>query len=75
MSHKLKFAVEGVALTSVAIFGIIGTLMALVILLKPRARSSARDYFSVFLTALAVFDTMLLFNAMLIIGIPRIWVR
>ena len=46
------YYIDGIALLIVAIFGIIGTIMSMIVLLKPRIR----DFFSSFLIALSVFD-------------------
>ena len=73
--NRLTYGVEGVALTIVSGLGIVGTLMSLVILLKPKPRSDSRNYFNTFLTALAVFDSLLMVNAVLIFGIPRLYVK
>ena len=66
------FWVDGVVLSTVSIFGVIGTLMAIVVLIKPRVRGSSRDLFSKFLTALAVYDSFFLFLALLMFGVPSL---
>ena len=57
---------DGVALTAVSTLGLIGTLMSIVVLLKPRIR----DFFSNFLTALSVFDCIFLTSAIFYVGLP-----
>ena len=60
---------EGVVLTTVSVLGLVGTLMAIYVLLKPRLR----DCFSTFLTGLAVCDAVFLFFAILMFGMPMLW--
>ena len=62
------FYVDGILLLIVALFGIVGTLMSIVVLLKPRIR----DFFSGFLTALSICDTLFLILAIPIIGLPAL---
>ena len=66
------FWVDGVVLSTVSIFGVIGTLMAIVVLIKPRIRGNSRDLFSKFLTALAVYDSFFLCLALLMFGVPSL---
>ena len=66
------FIVDGVVLTSVSVFGVIGTFMSIFVLIKPRVRGNSRDLFSKFLTALAVYDSMFLFLAILLFGLPTL---
>ena len=66
------FIVDGVILTLVSIFGVVGTSMAIIVLIKPRLRGNSRDLFSKFLTALAVYDTLFLFLALLLFGLPAL---
>ena len=73
--HRIEpfvFWVDGVVLSIVSIFGVIGTLMAIVVLIKPRLRGNSRDLFSKFLTALAVYDSFFLFLALLMFGLPSL---
>ena len=60
------YYIDGIALLIVAIFGIIGTIMSMIVLLKPRIR----DFFSSFLIALSVFDGTFLIMAIFYIGLP-----
>jgi hypothetical protein len=62
----LLFYVEGIVLTSVATFGLVGTLMSIYVLVQPRLRNC----FSTFLTGLAVCDSAFLFFAILMFGLP-----
>ena len=62
------YYIDGIALVIVAIFGIIGTIMSMIVLLKPRIR----DFFSSFLIALSVFDGSFLIMAIFYIGLPAI---
>lgn len=62
------FYVEGVVLTSVATFGLVGTIMSIYVLLQPRLRNS----FSAFLTGLAVCDSTFLLFAILMFGLPNV---
>ncbi len=64
-----KFLVEGVILTVVSCLGLLGTLMSIYVLLKPRVR----DCFSTFLTGLAICDSIFLFFAILMFGLPMLW--
>ena len=66
------FWVDGVVLSTVSVFGVIGTLMAIVVLIKPRIRGNSRDLFSKFLTALAVYDSFFLCLALLMFGVPSL---
>ena len=60
------YYIDGIALVIVAIFGIIGTIMSMIVLLKPRIR----DFFSSFLIALSMFDCSFLIMAIFYIGLP-----
>ena len=66
------FWVDGVILSVVSIFGVIGTFMAIVVLIKPRVSGNSRDLFSKFLTALAVYDSIFMFLALFMIGMPNL---
>ena len=63
------FLIEGLALTSVSSFGLVGTLMSIYVLIQPRLR----DYFSTLLMALAICDSFFLFFAILMFGLPSLW--
>ena len=63
------FIIEGIILTTVSVLGLIGTVMSIYVLLKPRVR----DCFSNLLTGLAVCDAIFLFFAILIFGLPMLW--
>ena len=68
MTPAFEFYIDGLALTSISLFGIVGTLLSLRVLLKRQLRNS----FSSLLSGLAVSDTSFLFFAILIIGLPKI---
>ena len=65
-----EFIIDGVVLTSVSLFGVIGTLMSIRVLITPQLRNNA---FSALLVYLAVCDTNFLFFAVLTIGLPELW--
>ena len=60
---------EGVILTTVSVLGLVGTLMSIYVLLKPRLK----DCFSTLLTGLAVCDSAFLLLAVLNFGLPSLW--
>ena len=62
------FYIDGILLLMVALLGIVGTLMSIVVLLKPRIR----DFFSGFLTALSICDALFLILAIPFIGLPAL---
>ena len=64
-----KFLVDGVVLTAVSLFGIIGTLMSIRVLILPQLRSNA---FSALLVYLAICDTNFLLFAVLTIGLKEV---
>ena len=64
-----KFLVDGVVLTAVSLFGIIGTLMSIRVLILPQLRNNA---FSALLVYLAICDTNFLFFAVLTIGLKEV---
>ena len=83
------YAIDGIAILCVAIFGIIGTIMSIIVLLKPHIckrrerlqRSNStyssvsqrrEQYFSIFLTALCIFDCCVLIMSILYIALPSI---
>ena len=66
--YDYKYYIDGIALLIVAIFGIVGTLMSLFVLLKYRIR----DLFSNFLTALCLFDCSFLILAILYLALPSL---
>ena len=83
------YAIDGIAILCVAIFGIIGTIMSIIVLLKPhickrrerlqRSYSTyssvshrREQYFSIFLTALCIFDCWFLIMSILYIALPSI---
>ena len=66
------FIVDGLILTSVSCFGIVGTFMSIIVLVKPRLRGNSRDLFSTFLTALAIYDSLFLIVAILLFGLPSL---
>ena len=65
----LEYYVDGIALTSVSVFGILGTLLSIRVLLKNELRNS----FSTLLLGLAIADAGFLVNAILVIGLPNCW--
>ena len=65
----MEYYVDGLALTSVSLFGIFGTLLSIRVLLKAELRNS----FSTLLLGLAVADTNFLLNAILVVGLPNCW--
>jgi hypothetical protein len=65
----LEYYVDGLALTTVSTFGILGTLMSMRVLLKPQLRNS----FSTLLVGLAAADSHFLALAILVIGLPKYW--
>ena len=67
--QKFEFVVDGIVLTTVSLFGLIGTVMSIRVLLKPSLRNS----FSTLLVGLAVCDANFLAFAVLIIGLPKAW--
>ena len=62
------YYIDGITLMVVAIFGIIGTIMSMIVLLKPQIR----NLFSQFLTALCMFDCIFLIMAILYIALPAV---
>ena len=68
-SNNYEYFVDGIALTSVSFFGLIGTLLSIRVLLRPNLRNS----FSTLLAGLAACDANFLACAVLIIGLPKAW--
>ena len=68
MDHSYLFYIDGIALTCVAIFGVIGTILAMIVLLK----SGIHDLFSSFLTALSICDTIFLLLAVFYLALPEL---
>ena len=66
--YDFKYYIDGIAVLVVAIFGIIGTLMSVVVLFQPQLRNP----FTNFLTALCIFDCSFLMMAILNIALPAI---
>ena len=64
-----KFLVDGVVLTIVSLFGIIGTLMSIRVLITPQLKNNA---FSALLVYLAICDTNFLFFAVLTLGLKEV---
>ena len=60
---------DGIALTIVSLFGVIGTILSMIVLLKP----GIHDLFSSFLTALSMFDTIFLILAIFYLGLPELF--
>ena len=69
---NFAFIVDGIILTLVSVFGVIGTIMSIIVLIKPRLRGTSRDFFSKFLTALAIYDTLFLSMAIMMFGMPAL---
>ena len=65
-----SYVMEGIFLTLVCLFGVIGNFMSFVVMV----RSSVRDSFSNQLRGLAVFDSLFLLLALLAMGLPNLWV-
>ncbi|TRY78111.1 hypothetical protein TCAL_09473 [Tigriopus californicus] len=63
------YVTEGIILSCVCIFGMVGNFLSLIVMLK----SSARAAFSNHLRGLAIFDTFFLFMALLNMGLPKLW--
>ena len=68
-SRTFEYIVDGILLNVVSIFGLIGTILAIRVLLK----KSLRNSFSTLLVGLAVCDANFLLLAVLIIGLPKSW--
>ena len=64
-----QFLIDGVILTAVSVFGIVGTLMSIRVLVTPQLKSNA---FSGLLVYLAFCDANFLVMAVLTIGLPQI---
>ena len=62
-----EFWIDGVVLTTVSLFGIIGTLMSIRVLITPQLKNNA---FSALLVYLAICDANFLLFAVLTIGLP-----
>ena len=60
------FLLDGVTLTLISLFGVVANLIALIVLLRPKMRSS----FHTLLVALSVFDILYLLNSQMIFGFP-----
>lgn len=67
--HAVLFVIEGLVLTLVSIFGVIGTLMSIGVLVKPAVRES----FSALLTGLATCDALFLLTSLTMFGLPKLW--
>ena len=68
--QSLEFYVDGITLTTVALFGLVGTLLSIRVLLRPQLRTTS---FSNLLVWLAACDVSFLTCAILIIGLPKAW--
>ena len=64
--YDYKFTIDGIFLLTVAIFGIIGTLMSIAVLFKPQLQNP----FTKLLTVLCMFDCTFLIMAILYISLP-----
>ena len=67
-NYDFNYYIDGIAVLFVATFGIIGTLMSVVVLFQPQLRNP----FTNFLTALCIFDCSFLMMAILNIALPAI---
>ena len=65
-SWDLEYITEGILLTTISIFGFIGNIMSVYVLLRP----SVREIFSNILTGLATFDALFLLCAIATFGLP-----
>ena len=68
-AYNYVFYIDGISVLMVSVFGIIGIIMSLIVLLKPQIRE---EKISKFLTALCLFDCSFLFLAILYIALPSI---
>lgn len=66
-NYHFEYVVDGLVLTSVSFFGLVGTLLAIRVLVKARLNNS----FSTLLVGLAACDSVFLACAVLIIGLPK----
>lgn len=64
----LKFCIEGVGITTVAILGVIGNMLSICVLSSSRMKNSV----SCFLICLAICDIVALVGATILIGIPSL---
>ena len=88
-TFNYRYAIDGIALLLVAMFGIIGTIMSIIVLLKPHickrkkrlqrsfstyssVSHGRENYFSIFLTALCIFDCCFLLMSIFYIALPSI---
>lgn len=71
MIDNFMFLVDGIILTAVSAFGIVGTLMSIFVLVRPRLHPTKKEFFSKFLVGLGISDTVFLFSAVLLIGLPN----
>lgn len=69
--NRLKYYVEGISLTAIAIVGLLVNTLSIVILTSKEMRNS----FNLHLAALAGYDMLTLFTAILIFGLPTISVQ
>ena len=67
--RTFEYVVDGILLNVVSVFGLVGTILAIRVLLK----KSLRNSFSTLLVGLAVCDANFLLLAVLIIGLPKSW--
>ena len=68
ITYDYKYWINGVSLMVVAIFGIIGTIMSIIVLLQ----TQFRNFFSKLLIALCAFDCTFLIMSILHIALPSI---
>ena len=69
MNRTFEFVVDGILVTVVSLFGLVGTLMAIPVLVKRNLRNS----FSNLLIGLAICDAFFLAFAVSILGLPKSW--
>ncbi|XP_059087497.1 FMRFamide receptor-like [Tigriopus californicus] len=67
-SNMFEFITEGVLLTAVSIFGLVGNIIAIVVLSRPSMKGS----FSTLLIGLSSFDLLYLTIAIAIFGLPAV---
>lgn len=67
--NLFRFIINGLGINIIGLFGILGNILTIVILLKPPTRSS----FKFVLISLAAFDTLSIIISVLLFGLPGIY--
>ena len=67
-----KYFIDGITLLIVAIFGIVGTIMSMIVLRKPKILGLLPKLFSKFLTSLCIFDCIFLIMVIPYIALPAL---